>query len=92
MLKSLDEIMHLNGEPQPVYLIPDKIYKTLMGHALPEEFLDLSFVTKPIESISHYKLRKLKQWLKNLPSSIRWKLFPYYVVPKDEYEEIGWDY
>jgi len=35
-----------------------------------------------------YKWRMFKKRLKELPSNIRWRLFPYHVIHKDDYEEM----
>jgi hypothetical protein len=36
----------------------------------------------------HYKWRMFKSWLRQLPAKIRWRVFPYHVIHKDEYEEM----
>jgi len=40
------------------------------------------------ESHWHYKFRMFRQWLKRLPHRIRWRIFPYHIIHKDDYEKV----
>jgi len=35
-----------------------------------------------------FKLRMFVCWMRSLPSRLRWTIFPYHVIHKDEYEEL----
>ena len=44
------------------------------------------------ESHLHYKCRVFGEWVKSLPSRIRWWIFPYHLIHREDYEDLVDDY
>jgi len=82
------DIWTLDGLPEPLLVTREqtiRVWESLLTYIL-------TIVFPEPESHLHYKWRMFKVWLKRLPNRIRWRIFPYHIIHKSDYEQVIAEY
>ena len=85
----MEDVVHalesMNGEA----IIPEYVFDTLVGNKyLTDDIYFMSPLEFPEpEKLWHYKLRMVIKTVKEIPSKIRWIIFPYHVIHKNNWRE-----